>query len=163
MTDNGKEPQVTSGSLWRKPREEGVVVPLPSGNIARLRPVALDVMITSGKLPDMLTPLAAKTLWTEMEPEDIGDVSELATGMADLFGFVCKAAFIEPKVVDNPKKEDEISLDDIDFRDKAAVFQLAIQPAEVLQKFRDGQIAGLAALPADEGDRPKAKSDSRSK
>ena len=61
MDDNGKEPQITSGVKWRQPREEGIIVPLPSGNVARLRPVALDVMISSGKLPDMLTPVAAKT------------------------------------------------------------------------------------------------------
>lgn len=142
MTKNGSKPDnltPTSGAVWRRPRMEGVVIPLPSGNICRIRPVALDVMITSGKLPDLLTPLAAKTLWTELDTDQIGDVAEMATGMAELFGTVCRAAFIEPRIVDSPEADDEISLEDIDFADKAAVFQLAIQPAKVLEGFRQQQ------------------------
>ncbi len=163
MDDNGKEPQITSGVKWRQPREEGIIVPLPSGNVARLRPVALDVMISSGKLPDMLTPIAVKTLWTEMGGEEISNAVEMATQMADLFHIVCKASFIEPKIVDDPQEEDEIAIDDISFTDKGFVFNLAIQPAEVLRKFRDEQIGSLAALSSDTGDKPKAKSNRRSK
>lgn len=154
MGDNN---QVTGAAVWRKPRQEGYVITLPSGNTARLRPVALDVMITSGKLPDILTPIAAKTLWAEIETEEIGNVAEMASGMADLFGIVCKAAFMEPAVVDKPKADNEISLEDISFEDKAAVFQLAIQPAKVLERFREQQAAGVESVPDSKDGKDKAK------
>lgn len=149
-----EELRPTLGIEWRKPRREGVLVPLPSGNVARIRPVALDVMIASGQIPDVLTPLAAKTLWTEVEADQIGNVAEMATGMADLFNVVCRAAFVEPRIVDDPQAEDEIGIEDIDFQDKAAVFQLAIGPARQLELFRERQEAAMAALRAGEGGEP---------
>lgn len=154
MSENGNMPsQPTTGKEWRTPREEGYLIILPSDNVARIRPVALDVMISSGILHDELTPLAAKTIWTEIDVDKIADVTEMATGMAELFGVVCKAAFLEPKIVDDPTEEDEISLDDLSFEDKASVFQLAIQPARVLEKFRDKQARDVAPLP-DSKDEP---------
>ena len=135
-----KKSAITSAAAWREPRENGFVVTLPSGNTARIRPVALDVMIQDGRLPDLLSPIAARSLWTETDVEEIGKVGELATGMAELFGYVCKASFIEPRVVDGEDLgEGEISLSDVCFDDKAFVFQLAIQPAQVLHRFCEQQ------------------------
>lgn len=136
----------TSAAEWRKPREEGYVVTLPSGHVARLRPVALDVLIVSGKLPDLLTPLAAKSLWVETDGEKIGNEAEQAKGYAELVNIVVPAAMVEPRIVDEPEGDDEISLEDIDFADKVAVFQLATQPAEVLRRFRDKQERDVAAV-----------------
>lgn len=166
MTNNGNTPnevEPTSAANWREPRLKGYVVTLPSGNVARIRPVALDVLITTGKLPDLLTPIAAKTLWTEVETADIADASDMAKGMAELFGVVCRAAFIEPKIADDEPGEGEISLEDIDFQDKAAVFQLATQPAEVLRKFREQQARGVASVPDGENEPVKAKRSRRAK
>lgn len=154
MTD---EWQPTSGKTWRSPRLEGVVIPLPSGNMARIRPVALDMMVASGKIPDLLAPIAAKTLWTEIDTDEIGDVKELATGMVNLFNVVCKAAFVEPRVVDEPQADDEITLEDIAFQDKATVFQLAIGPARHLELFRQEQGERLAALHDIKGNGPAAE------
>ncbi len=149
--------QPTSGRLWRQPREEGVAITLPSGHVARLRPVALDVMIAHGELPDLLTPLAAKTLWTEIEAKEIGDTAELATGTIELFNLVCRAAFVSPRVVDDPQADDEIGLADIAFEDKSAVFQLCIQGARALELFRERQAQRLEALHNGEGPGPAAQ------
>ena len=129
------------------PRLSGTVIKLPSGNVARLRPVALDVLITSGKLPDLLTPIAAKTLWAELDMEEIGDAAEVAKSMSELLNFVCKASFLEPRVVDEEPEEDEIALEDIEIGDKTFVFQLATQPAEVLRRFRERQSRDVASVP----------------
>jgi len=150
---------VTSAAEWREPREKGFTVTLPSGNVARIRPVALDVMIRDGSLPDLLSPIAAKALWTETDVEQIGEIAELATGMAELFGQVCKAAFMEPRVVENVEDlgEGEIALSDVAFDDKAFVFQLAIQPAQILRKFCEQQARAMESPRAGDSDAPEAE------
>lgn len=148
MAGKAKGPTPTPAKVWRQPREEGYVVTLPSGNIARLRPVALDVLILSGEIPDLLSPIAAKMLWEETDVAEIANAAELATGTAKLINHVCRAAMMEPVVaaVGEEPKDGEIALEDIDFQDKSIIFQLAIQPAEVLRKFRDRQAAGVDAV-----------------
>ena len=133
----------TSASEWRKAREVGEVVQLMSGKWIRLRPVSLDRLIMSGKLPDLLTPVAARTLWIETDLETIGEQAELARSYTELVNTIVPLAVMEPKIVENPQEDDEISLDDIEFRDKVAIFQLATQGAEMLKSFREGQISAL--------------------
>jgi hypothetical protein len=147
----------TSGAQWRRETRDGFVVQLPSGNVVKMRPVALDVMITNGDIPDLLTPVAAKTLWKEMDANDIGDAVELATGVAELFGIVCKASFVDPCIVDNPQVDNEISLDDIDFYDKAFVFQMATRGVSELKKFCERQARGMESVQPDEDSKHKAK------
>lgn len=156
MAKRSNAPQVapdkpTPAAVWRKPRLEGYVVTLPSGNRVRLRPVALDLLILGGDLPDLLTPIAARSLWTETDVAAIADQVELAQGFAELVNRVVPLAVLEPEIVtDVPSGyqfgDDEIALDDIDFGDKLAIFQLATQPAAVLRSFREQQAAGVAAL-----------------
>lgn len=133
----------TPAQEWRKPREEGFNITLLSGNVATLRPVALDVLIKSGQLSDVLTDMAAQMLWEqeEKEPDDIAKKADVARGYADLINAVVPAAFLYPKVVDEPTEDDEIGLDDIEFSDKVQAFNLAISGAMVLRKFRERQVA----------------------
>lgn len=156
-----KKSAITSAAAWREPREKGFVVTLQSGNTARIRPVALDIMIQDGSLPDLLSSLAAKALWTETDIAEIGKVDELAIGMAELFGQVCKAAFLNPRVVDLAEGEelgeDEITLADIDFYDKTEVFQLAISPAQVLSKFCEKQARDVESPRTGDDDAPEAE------
>ena len=133
----------TTGLAWRKPRQEGYTIVLASGNSATLRPVALDLLITSGKLPDLLTPIAAKTLWVETAPSTLADQAELAKGFADLINLIVPLAMLSPRVVEQPQADDEISLDDIDFQDKLIIFQLATGGATALRSFRQRQAADL--------------------
>jgi len=144
----------TSGATWRKPREEGEVVTLPSGNVARLRPVALDQLIISGKLPDLLTPIAAKSLWTETDTDRIADQVETAKGFAELVNLVVPLAMMTPRIVADPQADDEIAMDDIEFSDKIAIFQLATGGSTVLRAFRERQEAGMATLPDREDVQP---------
>jgi len=130
----------TKGSDWRRPRVEGETVRLPSGNVAVLRPVALDHLIISGKLPDLLTPIAAKSLWTETDTATIADQVETAKGFAELVNLIVPAALLLPRVVDNAQDDDdEIELADIEFADKVAIFQLSTGGSTVLRTFREQQ------------------------
>jgi len=151
------ERQVTPAAAWRKPRLEGYTVTLPSGNTVRLRPVALDMLILTGKLPDLLTPIAARSLWVDTNADAIGKEVELARGFTELVNIVVPAALLEPCMVDDPQADNEIGPNDMDFADKLAVFQLATQPAEVLRQFREQQTGSLATLSNGDGDRPTAQ------
>ena len=163
MTKNGTLTP-TSAAMWRTPREEGFLITLPSGNVARLRPVALDVLITTGKLPDILTPIAAKTLWTEEDTDKIANAPELAKGFAELVYFVQPAAFLEPVVIaDGEPGDGEIHIEDIDFSDKVAVFNLATAGADALRKFCNKQTAALEPVPNGKSNSVKTKRSSRNK
>jgi hypothetical protein len=147
---NGVTP--TSGREWRKAREEGYVITLPSGNAIRLRSIALDTLILSGKLPDLLTPVAARSLWTFDDGGAIADETEMAKNYAELIHLIVRAGVIEPRIVENPEADDEISMDDLEFNDKVFIFNACIAPAAALQNFRDKQATGLDAVHNGKGD-----------
>jgi hypothetical protein len=141
--------KVTSGKQWRKLREEGVMVPLPSGNVVRLRPVGLPELIRGEHVPDLLTPLVAETIWRgEPSPAQISESLEMARGSIELLDLICKAAFLEPKLVDNPQADDEISVDDIDLADKSFVLQFVTAPMVALRSFRDEQTSAVESVRA---------------
>lgn len=152
-----REQRPTSGREWRKPREEGYVITLPSsGYSVRLRPVPLPTLVVQGKIPDTISPLAAEALWGADE-DDKRDAKELLTATMELYDFVCRAAFVEPKIVDEPQGDDEISIDDVDFYDKQAVFNAALAPGAALRNFRDQQGRNVGAVHAGKDDGAEAK------
>ncbi len=143
--------RITPASEWRKVREEGTVVKLPTSQFwVRLRPVALDMLLyQEGGIPDLLTPIAAKMLWDEIPRKSILEDVKFAQDFAALVNHVVPSAFLEPRIHVGPgdPADDEILSDDIPFSDKLEVFQLVIQSAEELVKFRDKQIGSLVSLP----------------
>lgn len=149
--------RATSGKAWRQAKEEGELWTLPSGNVARLRPVSLMAFINSGKIPDFLTPLAGSMVWEEIEADKLASTAEMARASAELAELICRAAFIDPVIVDEPKKDNEIAMEHIDDADKAWVMSCMIQPAEVLRGFRERQEEALAALRDGDKDRAEAE------
>lgn len=144
----------TSGQQWRKAREVGETIRLPSGNVATLRPVPLDQLMLSGKIPDLLTPIAARSLWAETDTGSIADQVETAKGFAELINLIVPLAVLRPHIVDDPQSDDEISLADIDFSDKIAIFQLATGGSQTLSLFRKGQEANVEPVLDGENVRP---------
>lgn len=163
--------RATAGSAWREPRQAGVPVQLPSGNIARLRPVEPQALLKQGEIIDILTPLVAKMLFqgadatAETIAQVIGDATagtddnpaqleSAAARLADLervCDIVCKAAFVDPRVVDDPQAENEIAPDDIELADKIQVFTLALRGAAALRHFRYEPNGDVESLPNSEG------------
>ncbi len=152
---NGSGPQVTSGVEWRALREQGVLIQLPSGFYARLRPVSIEQMIAGGEIPDLLTPLVTKMFLDGADSVDLetflvqkGPDKALAEigQMTRLMDAICVAAFVQPRIVDNPQADDEISIDDLDITDKSAVFHRVQQPTAVLRRFRLEQTADVEAV-----------------
>lgn len=150
---------VTSGKQWRQHYEEGVLIQLPSGNWARLRPVDFGMIIKYGKLPDSLTPLVIEA-FNGGNPEakiEVNEADDLVSYMG-LQDSICRCAFVEPKVVDNPTKDNEISVDHISDDDKRFVMSVLGASARDLESFRDEQIAMLESIRAGEGSQSETKS-----
>lgn len=147
----------TPGSAWRRPREQGEIVTLPSGNVARVRPVAVDALLAAGRIPDLLSGVAAKTLWTETDTATIAEQAETAKHFADLINLIVPLVMLEPRVVDNPEGDEQIALDDIEFSDKIAIFQLATGGSTVLRQFRLDQEKRLAAIHNGENVQPETE------
>lgn len=137
----------TKARDWRKSRNEGYSIMLPSENIATLRPVPLDILVESGKIPDFLTPIAAKSLWSDTDSAEIASNEDLHKDFIALINIIVPLSMISPAVVEHPDPDkEEISIEDIDFMDKVAIFNLSIQPAAVLKNFRQQQAQRMADL-----------------
>jgi len=156
-----KTKKVTSAKVWRTPRNQGEVIELPSGKVARIRSVALDSLIAQGEIPDLLSPLASQTLWREMTFEDIAEDGKLAKGYIELINAVLPAAFLEPKIVApedlDEESDDEITLADLAWVDKTHVFQLVLLPTEALESFRKEQERDVESLSDSESQSDEAE------
>jgi hypothetical protein len=170
--------RATSGAAWRALRTQGVPIELPSGHIAHLRPVAPEALVAQGEILDILTPLVtqmlfqgvdasadaiAQVLGGMMEADDGADPAQLraaATNLAHLEQVcdqVCRAAFVDPRIVDDPQADDEIALADLDLTDKVHVFTLALRGAAALQHFRAEPPADVEPVPDRQGDEQPAQ------
>lgn len=154
--DNGQIP--TKGVDWRKPREEGFILALPSGNAARIRPVALDVLLRNGDIPDLLTPFVAQMVYQGVNTDELDKLlspeklTEQSTEMLKLIDAVVMAAFVEPRIVPDPQADDEISIEDVELADRGTVFSLAVLPANELRKFLTRQAASVEPVQDGDGD-----------
>jgi len=150
--------QPTKGTDWRKPREEGFLLDLPSGNVVRIRPVALDVLLRQGEIPDLLTPFVAKMVYQGVDTDELDSLlsaeklTEQSTEMLVLIDAVVTAAFLEPRIVAEPQADDEISIADVELADRGTVFSLAVLPANELRRFLERQAASVEPVPDGDGD-----------
>ena len=145
--ENGHSVKPTSGKTWRRAREVGFMIQLPSGNLARVRPVSPEQMLEMGEIPDILTPLIEKMLFDGADADDVTAAIEEAidpgatfepNNMLRLIKFVnafCVHALVDPRIVEAPKADDEIAITDLELPDRFAVYQYCTQPVEVLHRF----------------------------
>lgn len=168
---NGHTQEIEAPSLgveWRRPRERGFLKTMPSGNKAYLRPITpAALMAVMGEIPDHLTPIVADMIFggvtydkvrqmiDTMTPDAAQDSLQRAARSVEFANTLCKIAFVNPKVVDNPQAEDEIAPGDIDLADRFFVLTLAMQPVEVLRSFRWESSADVEVVP--DGDETRAE------
>ena len=137
------KPTPTPASEWRRPREKGYNVILRSGKVVTLRPVALDMLLLAGKVPNLLLPVVSAILWSTVGVHDRMTPEEIAAQedqyRLELINLIVPAALVYPRMVENPQAEDEVGLEDLTFGDKLAIYTLAKLPAEVLGNFCEKQ------------------------
>lgn len=157
----------TRGVEWRKPREQGYLKTLPSGNKAYLRPVTpAALMAVMGEIPDHLSPIVADMIFggithakvlqlvNEMGVDAAQDSLQRAAKSVEFANKLCKIAFVNPKVVDDPQAEDEIAPGDIELADRFFVLTLSMQDVEVLRSFRWEQSADVEDVPDSQDPEP---------
>lgn len=159
---NSDTPKPTTAAEWRKPREEGVNVPLPSGNWVKLKPADIMKMVRSGFIPDLLSAVAVNATWTEVNTDKIGSSIELATKYDDLMKVVLPAVFAEPKMAldGQAPEDDEITIEDLDITDRTAALNLAIAGVGAMRNFRDQQVKRLELISNSKNVRATAEPDS---
>lgn len=140
---NENELPVSSGLEWRKKRERGELVQLPySGYIVRIRTVRPDELLKLGKIPQVLTTLLLEEIYGKGEDDKYekflseNETPQAALEMLESLRVACVAGMVEPKVVENPTRDDEIAIDDIELADRAYIFRLVFAPSEALHRFR---------------------------
>lgn len=146
--------QATTANEWLKPYIEGTTIKLPSGNVIKMRPVALDELMRNGSIPDFLSPVASTTLWEGINPDDINkDGFKIINQMSELASIILPNILIEPKIYtgDGTLPEGMIKLEHISVSDKMAIFNLAIQPVNALEAFRKEQERDVENLSDDKG------------
>lgn len=135
---------VTSGKQWREKRAEGVEITLPSGHVARIRPVSMRAFLNLPTIPDTLTPIVRKAVFGDsadkLNPED-------NEKLHDVLDHLCRYAFVSPRIVDDPQADDEIGIEDLDTTDKWAVYAMLDKAAHEMRSFRFEQARAVESVP----------------
>lgn len=130
------------GKAWRKEREEGIVGRLPSGRVVRGRTVLpLHIIELGEDVPDILTALATRLFYGKAKYEEVvafrkeSDDPEQALKVGRALKIVTRAFLLEPRVVDEPLADDEISIDNVKPVDQAFIWDIAFMEVDSLARF----------------------------
>jgi len=130
-----KELALTPASVWRDMQVVGEAVELPSGLVVRLRPVSMERLFTTGKIPDALTPIVASIISTGSV--EFKDPMNDATAMLNLKRILCSASILFPEIVDVPDYDrGQISYFDLSSEDSEFIMSWAQRPQKDLSTFR---------------------------
>lgn len=133
---NGTQSTVTPPSEWRRQSQEGVLIRLISGNVARIRPVNTDTFLKAGHIPNSLIPVVEDLFINGSSAPQRKTVDDyLAQDVAILDAFI-KTCFVEPRVVDEVTDPDrEITPADVSDADKNDLMSYLGRPASELARF----------------------------
>lgn len=142
--------RVTSGKQWRERVRGGVVLRFPSGFVGRVRGVQPDALLTSGKIPDQLTPLIAALMdgRADLEAPETIEALKAQTALVDA---VCRSALVDPRIVDDPQADDEIGIGDLEWPDKQFLMGVLGATTRGLELFRDKQERNVVSVGSAEG------------
>ncbi len=142
---------ITPAAEWNRVRE-GVVLRLPSGRVARVRPISLELLVRLGRIPDGLVPTIVEIMTGQRgDLPGVQSLNELRDRLEFLDAMVM-AAFVEPRVVDeDPVPDGCVHIDSVDQRDKEFAFVLLNTPLHELERFRDEPQSAVEPVVAAEG------------
>lgn len=147
-----KQNSVSPASAWRNLHEQGKEVEFPNGLTARLRSVSIGYLLKAGKMPEGLTAVALGA--ADIEADELGTVGEeklidTLTKLDEYHRIVCEEAFIYPKIVESPSKDDEITFDVLTEADIHFVIELMNTPLVKWRNFRDKYAPSLESVRQD--------------
>ena len=147
-----KNNAVSPASAWRNLHAQGKEVEFPNGLTARLRSVSVGYLVKAGKMPDGLTAVALGA--ADIDANDIGSTQEeklveTLSKLDDYCRILCEESFVYPKIVDEPKQDDEISYDVLSEADKQFVAELMNTPLVKWRNFREKYAPSLESVRQD--------------
>lgn len=137
MATQEQQKAATSPRDWRA---RPVPLELPSGNTCLVRKTSLEVFLAKGMIPNSLLPIVTKALRDGRSPadDDLEVDPDMLSDMVELFNSITLHCVVEPEVRSVPRDDegkvvplserdqDAIYVDEVDFDDKAALFEWAI-------------------------------------
>jgi hypothetical protein len=69
----------------------------------------------------------------------LGERKDQVLDLLESLRIVCTAALIDPKIVDEPLADNEITIDDLEDTEQRYIFDLALLEATALSRFREQQ------------------------
>ena len=152
--------QRSTAANWKsksKSVEDARDLLLPSGNVALVRRISPEAFLSSGMIPDAMQPILEKSIRSkqglppQVEQELVGDPKMLKS-IIELMDAALVAAVVEPRVVLSVPEgetlpEDCLLASDVDFEDKAFIFNYSLGGSKDLARFRgesDNVVARLS-------------------
>lgn len=164
-------------NIWRKEYEEGIEIIMPHRpklddagvpvtdedgiaqyELTRVRSLSAGYILKKGRLPAGLVETAISVLMKLGIAPTLKDVDadtgltslEQLEGWVDFQHFIVDEMVIYPKIVDKPKKDDEISFEMLSADDIMFYISLIEQPLANLRPFPRKAAPSLATVPASE-------------
>lgn len=140
---------VTTGAQLRRVREQGIVLTFPSGNNYRVTLPSPGTLLRRGHLPNPLLSFVVDAFYNGVTASKYEafvapkERQEDALAMLDSLKTVCQAMFMEPKIVDEPQADNEISSDDLPIVDQEWALRLLFAPVSEVLPFRGEQEADV--------------------
>jgi hypothetical protein len=119
---------------WRRRRQEGELVTLPSGMVARLRRIHILDLVEQGEIPASLATLASELVSASRTNLNAGAMKRYG----QIVNRVVRAAMVEPRVGDEPTKE-QLAVDELEMLDRLAIFNYGNVSTRSLRLFRPEQ------------------------
>lgn len=124
-------------------RKEGYPVTLPhTERKIKLRAVEAKSLLLENKMPDLLTPLVIKAVYSDLTGDDMknflnktGEEVKEALDFAESIDYICSLAIA-----------DDTPLEDLVSSEKRWVFRLVLGPAELLVTFREDEDADVGTV-----------------
>lgn len=147
-------------NTWK--RKKGEDLELPSGNVALVKRPGMEAFLTEGIIPDSLMGIINDAIakGRGMSREKMSEVSKdpkMVNDMMDAMDRVLVKVVIEPKVLghkdssgnvipEEARDDDYVYTDDVDFEDKAFIFNYAVGGTRDLERFRSETRASVDAV-----------------
>jgi hypothetical protein len=131
---------ITNAAAWRSLNSKAIELELPSGLTVLVRRPPLQMWIAAGKLPENLVRTMLKN--HQGGPPQVPDMTP--EQFKELFGFMRQtivATVVQPRIVDPPTSEDEISPDDVPLEDGMFIFQWALAGGQTPTQQRQAMAA----------------------
>lgn len=143
----------SSGKKMREIRENGIVLPFPSGEDYRVRTVSVGRLLRRANLPNILIAFLTDAVYHGISNQKIANFlalreqQENAVAFLESMQIICEEMFMEPRVVANPQADDELTIDDIPIVDQGWAFDRCFRSARELRPFRPQPQADVVSIP----------------